>query len=264
MGRIDPAAHLSRIISRYGRPKTVYLAMLWAHFDETVVNAVDAGDGKLRPTEIFVGGCVATADKWEKFARKWRQALAQYGVSSFHAKDFYAFQGEFKWYDKNNQRDLKRHGRFRDRLADIILDHVDELIVFTSMVPVRDRGIRKAYTDAALRALYDATKFRTRGKDSIYIVLARHPELSPWSILKWFEQIDWERKLAGCAIFQPDDVTPLQAADFVLHSLNKAWGGLETASLKRLSEGCNKRNIPFRQQIASTADMGKLLASLSS
>ena len=136
--------------------------------------------------------------------------------------------------------------------------------MFTSMVPIRDRGTRRAYTDAALRALYDATKFRMRGKDSLYIVLARHPELSPWSILKWFEQIDWEDKLAGCGIFRPDDVLPLQAADFVLSALNRAWGGVQTASLTRLSEGCLRRNIPFRQQIASTADMEKLSAVLAS
>jgi hypothetical protein len=236
---------------------------LWAYFDETVVNTTAGGDGKLRPTEMFVGGCVATANQWEKFTPRWSGALDRAGVDAFHAKDFYAFQGEFKWFDKDNKPDWKRHGKFRDKMADIILDHVEELIVFTSMVPIKDKGTRKAYEDAALRAFYDATKFRTRGKDSLYIVLARHPELSVWSILKKFEQINWEQKLAGCGIFLPDDVLPLQAADFVLHSLNKAWGGAETPSLRRLSEGCLKRNKPFRQQIASTADMEKLLASLS-
>jgi hypothetical protein len=229
--------------------------MLWAYFDETVVNVAHTGDGKPRPTEMFVGGCVATAFQWEKFTPKWRRALDKAGVSAFHAKYFYSFQREFKWFDQNGNRDLKRHSRFRDKLADIILEHVEELIVFTSMAPIRDRGTRKAYEDAMLRAFYDATKFRTRGKDSLYIVLARHPELSPWSILKRFEQINWEDKLAGCGIFQPEDVLPLQAADFVLHSLNKAWGGIETASLKRLLEGCSKRGKPFRQQIASTADI---------
>lgn len=237
--------------------------MFWAYFDETVVNVADSGDGKPRPTEMFVGGCVATALQWEKFTPKWRRTLDKAGVSAFHAKDFYSFQREFKWFDAEGNRDRKRHGKLRDKLADIILEHVEELIVFTSMVPIRDRGTRKAYEDAMLRAFYDATKFRTRGKDELYIVLARHPELSPWSILKRFEQINWEDKLAGCGIFQPDDVLPLQAADFVLHSLNKRWGGLETASFNRLKDGCLKRNIGFHQQIGSTADMGKLLAFLS-
>jgi hypothetical protein len=239
------------------------IAMLWAYFDETVVNVADACGGKRRPTEMFVGGCVATAKKWEKFTPKWRRALDRAGVMAFHATDFYSFQGEFKWFAKNGKKDWKRHEEFRDKLADLILEYADELIVFTSMAPIRDKGTRKAYEDAALRAFYDATKFRIRGKDSLYIVLARHPELSPWSILKKFEQIDWEQKLAGCGIFQPNDVLPLQAADFVLHSMNRAWGGVQTASLTRLSEGCLKRNIPFHQQIASSADMEKLLVSLS-
>jgi hypothetical protein len=256
------------MIAQYGSRKTVHervhVAMLWAYLDETVVNAIEGKGGKRWPTEMFVGGCVATARRWEGFAPKWKDALDRAGVSVFHATDFYAFQGEFKWFDKKGDRDLERHSQFRDELADIILDHADELIVFTSMVPIRERGTRRAYTDAALRALYDATKFRVRGKHSLYIVLARHPELSPWSILKWFEQIDWEQKLAGCGIFQPDDVPPLQAADYVLHSLNKAWGGIETPALSRLQDGCAKRNIPFRQQIASSADMEKLLACLSS
>jgi hypothetical protein len=107
---------------------------------------------------------------------------------------------------------MKRHAQFRDKLADIILEHTQELIVFTSMTSIKDHGTRKAYQDAILRAFYDATKFRMRGKDSLYIVLARHPEFSPWSILRRFEQIDWQQKLAGCGIFQPDDVLPLQAA----------------------------------------------------
>ena len=260
----DPVTHLARMMARYGRGKTMHLAMLWAYFDETVVNIVDAKDGKRHPAEMIVGGCVATAQHWEQFIPCWRTALNQAAVGVFHAKDFYNFQGDFKWFDSNNEPDWKRHGDFRDKLADIILDHVDELIAFTSMVPIRDRGTRRAYADAALRALYDATKFRIRGKDSLYIVLARHPELSPWSILQWFEKIDWEGKLAGCGIFQPDDVLPLQAADFILSSMNRAWGGVQTPSLKRLQQGCSKRNIPFHQQVVSTADMGKLSAVLAS
>jgi hypothetical protein len=172
-----------------GASKTVRLVMLWAYFDETAVNAVDDKDGKLRPTEMFVGGCVATVHQWQKFDPKWKRALDRAGVAAFHATDFYAFQGEFKWFDKDGNRDMKRHARFRDRLADIILEHTDELIVFTSLTSIKGHGTRKAYQDAILRAFYDATKFRMRGKNSLYIVLARHPEFSPWSILRRFEQI---------------------------------------------------------------------------
>jgi hypothetical protein len=238
--------------------------MLWAYFDETVVHVRETRDGKLVPSEMFVGGCIAAQPQWEKLGRSWSKALAKAGVKAFHAKDFYAFQGEFKWVTSKGERDWKRHGKFRDRLADIILEHVDELIVFTSMAPVREKGVRRAYEDAAMRALYDFTKFKTGLRDSLYVVFARHPELGPWSMLRKFEVLDWENKLAGCGIFYPDDVPQLQAADFVLHSLNKRWGGLETASFKRLQEGCLKRNKQFRQQVASSLDGEKLLASLPS
>lgn len=123
--------------------------MLWAYFDETVISQVDGKDGKQRPTEMFVGGCVATAPRWERFNPKWRLALDRAGVTTFHAKDFYALRNEFAWFNKKGEPDWNRHGRFRDKLADIILNHVDELIVFTSMAPIKDKGTRKAYEDAA-------------------------------------------------------------------------------------------------------------------
>jgi hypothetical protein len=180
--------------------------MLWAYFDETIIETVDAHDEKRRPAEMIVGGCVAATEKWERFTPLWRNALRDAGVRTFHATDFYSFRGEFEWFNGDNQRDLQRQKKLRDRLADIILDNVDELIAFTSMVSIRQNGTRKAYSDAIQRALYDATKFRQREKESLYIVLARHPELSPWTILKWFNQLDWENKLAGCGVFRPDDV----------------------------------------------------------
>jgi hypothetical protein len=238
--------------------------MLWAYFDETIVNVVDAGGGKLRPKEMFVGGCVADGQQWEEFKVDWRGALADEGVKAFHARDFYAFKGDFNWLTTNGEHDLVRHGNFRDKLADIILEYTEELLVFTSMAPIRERGTRKAYEDAVMRALFDFTKNKRGVPDSVYVVLARHPEISPWSILRKFEQIDWEGKLAGCGLFLPADVAPLQAADFVLHSANKRWGGLEVASFRRLAEGCAKRKKSFRQMIASTShEVERLLAPRS-
>jgi hypothetical protein len=104
-----------------------------------------------------------------------------------------------------------------------------------------------------MRALWDFTKVADKN-DSLYVILARHPELSPWSIFRKFCAMDWQGRVAGCGIFYPDDVPQLQAADYVLHSLNKRWGGLETASFKRLQQGCLKRNKEFIQQIASSLD----------
>lgn len=264
MMRGDPCSFLAGMVAASRRRlKRSCLAMDWAYFDETVVNVVEGADGKQRPSEMFVGGCIAPQREWAQFTARWNEALESASVRTFHAKHFYAFRGEFNWM-KDAKPDWQRHGDFRDKLADIILDHADELLAFTSMAPIKDKGLRKAYEDAVFRAFWDCSKFKIRDSETLYIILARHPELSPWSILRKFEQIDWEKKLAGCGIFNPADVPPLQAADFVLHSLNKGWGGIETASLKRLQEGCRKRNKPFRQQVASSVDIEKLVASLSS
>ena len=104
--------------------------MLWAYFDETVPHEADAASVN-RPKEMILGGCVVKAEQWERFVPKWRQALQEENVGMFHAKNFYHFRDEFKWFDKNNERDVARHDRFNDKLADIILEHVDELMAFT-------------------------------------------------------------------------------------------------------------------------------------
>ena len=254
MGEIDPVTHLARMIANHGSKPEAYSAMFWAHFDETIVNEADQKTGKSRPVEMIVGGCIAAQDQWEKFTAKWKEALAIEGIDTFHAKDFYLFQHKFKWFTPDGERDWKRHGEMRDRLTDIILEHVDEIIAFNSQIPVVSGKVRPSYEDAAMRAIYDFTK-PAIGRDSLYLVFARHPEMSPWSILRNFENIDFEKRLAGCGIFYPGDVPPLQASDFVLSTINKRWGGLETKSFQRLKEGCLKRNIPFHQQIASTLNV---------
>ena len=79
---------------------------------------------------MMVGGCIASQVEWEKFNIKWTRLLARAGVQAFHAKDFYAFEGEFKWFKENGERDWSCHNKFRDKLADIIVHHIDEAISF--------------------------------------------------------------------------------------------------------------------------------------
>jgi hypothetical protein len=254
----DPCAWLARMIASYGRVAVIRMAMFWAYFDETAVYEAD-NSGKKRPSRMIVGGCIAPLGKWETFSRKWRKALDDAEVTAFHGRTFYTFNDEFRWFKRNGQKDLRRHNRFRDKLADLIVEYADELIAFTSQVSIGRKGVRQSYEDAALRSLYEFTKGQSDEKDSIYIVLARHPEYSQWSILKKFEVIDWEKKLAGCGIFNPRDVLPLQAADFVLHAANTYWSGEETPDFLRLKEGCKKRNKNFRLQLLSISDVRGLL-----
>lgn len=251
--RPDPVAHLAHLIETYGCKPRVKLAMVWAYFDETVVNERSEVDGKRHPIDMIVGGCIATLKQWNAFSEEWQKALSDEGAKVFHATDFYAFRREFSWF-KDGERDFARHAAFRDRLAEIIVEHVDGAVTFPSMLSVTEKGIRRAYEDAVMRTIYDFTRV-ARPEDDLNIILARHPEISPWAILHTFEKINWENRLSGCGIFYSHQVLPLQAADFILHSINKKWEGLETKSFERLRDGFAKRNKEFISQVASTVDV---------
>lgn len=139
--------------------------MVWAYFDETVVHE-KVGD-TLIPTHLLVGGAVSTKEKWDGLEKEWNRALSDEGISCFHAKDFYSFRRAFEWYTPSGEKDFKRHEALRDRLADIIIEHVDEAVAFTSAVSVRDGAsakqveksvYKRALRDGAFKALNDLSR----------------------------------------------------------------------------------------------------------
>ena len=242
---VNPVAHLAAMIAAFGRSRTGGRFMAWAYFDETLVK-----DGDPSGSLLLVGGCIASPKSWERFSQEWAQALHDEEIKVFHAADFYAFQKPFNWYTRDGERDYDRHNAFSNRLADLIIHHVDEAVAFTSPIIVKKGKVRVAYAHGVLLALNDASKLR--GDDPLCVILARHPELSKWSILRCFEQFDWDNRLCGCGIFDPKDVPALQAADFVMHSVNRSWGAASAATEKRLGEGLGKRGKQFRVQLGTS------------
>lgn len=71
-------------------------------------------------------------------------------------------------------------------------------------------------------------------------------------LLRYFENFNFDNSLRGCGIFDPHDVIPLQAADYVCHSVNRTWNGLEAKSHDRLAEGFGKRGKIFQVQLGSS------------
>jgi hypothetical protein len=127
--------------------------MGWAYFDETVAEE-DAGSAKKRSAEMIVGGCIAPQSAWDAFNLDWARALTDEGVSAFHAKDFYAFRGEFEWLTNDGEREIDRHNAFRDRLGEIVAHHIDEAIGFPSSIKPTRRGVRQAYEQAVVAAIH--------------------------------------------------------------------------------------------------------------
>lgn len=59
----DSFSHLAKIMSY--RPKVGSdLAMMWAYFDETMLNEDENPDGKRKPVHMLVGGCIASTEQW--------------------------------------------------------------------------------------------------------------------------------------------------------------------------------------------------------
>lgn len=231
--------------------------MVWGYFDETVVHRrVKTKDGhQYLPDQLLVGGCVSSLEKWKAFEPKWREALDNENVTTFHAKEFYAFRKQFEWYTPDGEKDWPRHAALRDRLADLIVEHVDEAMAFTAAVSVSgtEKAVyKRAYADGALRVLHDLSREVLRPSGGAHVILARHPDMPPWLLLRYFANFNWDNSLKGCGIFDPREVIPLQAADFVCHAVNRSWNGLEAKSAKRLGEGLGKRGKQFHTQIASS------------
>lgn len=234
--------------------------MVWAYFDETVVH--EKIDGKLVPTHLVLGGGVSSLEKWKALEDKWREALSDEGVSSFHAKDFYSFRREFEWYLPSGEKDFARHEALRDRLADIIIEHVDEAIAFTSAVSVRDGATvkqveksvyKKALRDGSFKALNNLSREVLRPSGGAYVMLARHPDMPPWLLLQYFSDMNWDNSLKGCGVFSPEDVIQLQAADFLCNAFNRMWNELPSKSAERLKEGFRKRGKKIILQLGTSA-----------
>jgi len=236
------------------------LPMVWAYFDETVVH--EKVDGKLVPTHLLIAGGVSTLDKWKPLEEKWRQALSDEGVSCFHGSEFYHFRREFAWYTPQGEKDYPRHAAFRDRLADIIIEHVDEAIAFTSAVSVRDGAsakqvekavYKRALRDGAFKALSALSREVLRPSGGAYVILARHPDVPPWLLLQLFADMNWDNSLKGCGVFEPADVVQLQAADYLGNAFNRMSNDLPSKSAERLQEGFRKRGKQIRLQLGTSA-----------
>jgi hypothetical protein len=102
------------------------------------------------------------------------------------------------------------------------------------------------------RLLNKLSWFTLRG-DGAHVIFARHPNISPFLMLRFFEQLTRDNSLKGIGIFEPIEILPLQAADFICHIIKRTWSGEEKVTSKdRLAEGFRKRNKQFLVQIGTS------------
>lgn len=241
----DPVAHLARLIAMSGNARPRFgIAMAWAYFDETVVNN----------DTMIVGGCVADQAAWEQFTAEWKTALADESVSEFHATDFHTSNGEFAWKTAAGKPAVRRHANFDKRLARMITEHVQGAFAFAAPVtPIKGQTAEHA---AYRLALDDAFRDMLRGWfwgsfRIEYFVVARRSGVAPLTVLENFSTHKLLDHMSGCGVFPPSVVLPLQAADYILHAVNRKerlWE--DNPSLEFLRAGFKKRKKPFLTKVA--------------
>jgi hypothetical protein len=89
--------------------------VLEAYFDESYNHRT-----KERPNDPLVGtiACwISTDELWKKFTKRWRKALSEFGIDSFHMKDYEARQRAFRdWRNDERIERLKQlHRIMRDQ-----------------------------------------------------------------------------------------------------------------------------------------------------
>jgi hypothetical protein len=173
---------------------------------------------------VVVAGFVASDEQWLEFDRNWNDTLRQYGISLFHAVDFFQSVGEFaKWRAHNKIPELRdtRQRFLRQLLAHIKLrvrfccSHVVRMedyrkvnqIYFLNAVPpyaISGRTAVKSVTDWASRNHISEAQIKHVFEDG-----AKHKGSLQKSIIKYkgFEPI-FKKK---------DEAVPLQAADLLAY-----------------------------------------------
>jgi hypothetical protein len=218
--------------------------MAWSYFDETVVNN----------RTMFVGGCVATADDWEELTARWKDTLHNESVSEFHATNFHTRNGEFDWKTKAGKTAVGRRKAFDRRLAKIITDHVQGAFVFSAPVtPTKGQNAEHASYRLALDdAFRDMLRGWFWGSFKIeYFVVARRSGIAPLTVLENFSHYKLLDHMSGCGVFPPSVVLPLQAADYVLHAVNRKEQLREdNPSLEFLRSGFKKSKKLFLTKAA--------------
>src|SRR5207245_1552690 len=79
---------------------------------------------------VVVGGFVATAEQWIEFDKNWKAALAHYGVSRLHMKEYAHSIGEYSSWKGDNQK----RAMFLERLINIIKTRVRHSFVNAVMM----------------------------------------------------------------------------------------------------------------------------------
>ncbi len=199
------------------------MAMYSAYFDES--GHPDDSN------HLIVAGGLASVEQWVHFEREWREVLAPFGTSIFHAVDF-----EYRTppFDKITKQQAQA---VLERLAGIICRRMERIVSFTvRMDHYRIMNSKYVFAECYGYPYPVAARSCIAGVE----VWARKHSIPMEKMLFFFEdgakhkgQLEWiaERDRLSIPVFRKkSELVPLQVGDFI------AWHGTQCVNSKTLSK----------------------------
>jgi hypothetical protein len=208
--------------------------MLEAYFDESYNHRT-----RERPDDPLVGtiACwVSTSGLWKKFAKRWRRALTNFAIESFHMKDYEARQGGYRtWNNEERVERLKQlHRIMRDQavygcsISINLEDYERKILSEREFARYFGRswyayGVRGCIKQLAVWC--DKSSYKSPGP--IRYVFGEYPKQAG-ELDRLFNEmlntpIEKQRYRVSCSWTKAvmKDTAPLQAADVIAYELNK-------------------------------------------
>lgn len=183
---------------------------------------------------VSVCGVISSLDKWTEFEREWKAVLDEFGISSFHMKEFAQFKGEFKgWPEEKRQALLAKFIDVMDNRVMGCLAATMSVWDFNNLKPEEREAIGgDPYYPCLMGCVIHSaqTVHNLAPEETIEVIFADNPGFKTkayefWTRIK-SENVPWEiRDRLGPITLdaKPKDVLPLQAADLVVYEVNLHW-----------------------------------------
>lgn len=222
--------------------------MITAHYDESGEYA----DGKL--TNMSIGACVSSCERWQGFDAAWNTALAAEGLTCFHMTDFEAWKPPFDFKLPNGNRDKERHNRLLNSLLDLMTDHVEWFMGYTAGSQIQDQGrahflaMESCVIAAVTHAVHDLWD---HFGEPINLVFAKQRHFSMGKIADVVELYNWGEGVGriGSLVFdEPQKLPQLQAADILAYEMSKVQRPerVERYPFVRLRDAAKTRGLEMR------------------
>ncbi len=207
--------------------------------------------GKEHESLIVVAGAVSSVERWRRFDKEWKQALADNSLKYFRMSEFAHSIGQFKKGWKGHE---SRRQEFLKRLVRIAIKHLQCWIgaaIWKSEYDKADhvyqaREFLSAYPFCGITCIELAVAWaRAQKLDYLPMEFVFEAGDDGWGQLEKRVREDYKQSPIPCA---KEQATPLQFADFAAYEIRRAYLTAKNDELIRFRStlGLLTLNIPHK------------------